>query len=42
MSDFLIAFMVVGGCSALAGIVYLRLPADAGTNVSGHRPPGRG
>ena len=35
--NFQIAFFAVGGLSALAGIVYLRLPADAGSNVSGHR-----
>ena len=35
--DFQIAFFVVGGISALAGLIYLRLPADAGSNVSGHR-----
>ena len=35
--DFQIAFFVVGGLSALAGLIYLRLPADAGNNVSGHR-----
>ena len=35
--DFQIAFFVVGGLSALAGAIYVRLPADAGSNVSGHR-----
>jgi len=35
--DFQIAFFVVGGLSALAGLVYWRLPADAGHNVSGHK-----
>jgi EmrB/QacA subfamily drug resistance transporter len=35
--DFQIAFFAVGGLSALAGIVYFRLPAEAGNNVSGHR-----
>ncbi len=35
--DFQIAFFVVGGLSALAGLIYFRLPADAGSNVSGHR-----
>jgi EmrB/QacA subfamily drug resistance transporter len=35
--DFQIAFFVVGGLSALAGAIYIRLPADAGSNVSGHR-----
>jgi EmrB/QacA subfamily drug resistance transporter len=37
MLNFQIAFFTVGGLSALAGLVYFRLPADAGTNVSGHR-----
>lgn len=36
--DFQLAFFVVGGISALAGIIYWRLPPDAGSNVSGHRP----
>ena len=35
--DFQIAFFVVGGLSALAAFVYWRLPADAGSNVSGHK-----
>ncbi|WIY53798.1 MFS transporter [Devosia sp. YIM 151766] len=35
--DFQIAFFAVGGLSALAGLVYMRLPPDAGSNVSGHR-----
>lgn len=35
--DFQIAFFAVGGLSALAGLVFVRLPADAGNNVSGHR-----
>lgn len=35
--DFQIAFFAVGGLSALAGLIYFRLPADAGNNVSGHR-----
>ena len=35
--DFQIAFFVVGGFSALATAIYFRLPADAGSNVSGHR-----
>jgi EmrB/QacA subfamily drug resistance transporter len=34
--DFQVAFFVVGGLSACAGIIYLLLPADAGSNVSGH------
>lgn len=35
--DFQIAFFVVGGLSALAGLIYWRLPADAGHDVSGHK-----
>jgi EmrB/QacA subfamily drug resistance transporter len=35
--DFRIAFFTVGGLSALAGFVYFALPANAGSNVSGHR-----
>jgi MFS family permease len=35
--DFQTAFFVVGGLSMLAGLIYLRLPADAGSNVSGHQ-----
>ena len=35
--DFRIAFFTVGGLSALAGIIYFRLPANAGSHVSGHR-----
>lgn len=35
--DFQIAFFVVGGLSALAGLIYFRLPPDAGNNVSGHQ-----
>ncbi|MCR6673110.1 MFS transporter [Devosia ginsengisoli] len=35
--DFQIAFFVVGGLSACASLIYFRLPADAGSNVSGHR-----
>lgn len=34
--DFQIAFVVVGVLSALASSIYFRLPADAGSNVSGH------
>ncbi|KFC67365.1 MFS permease [Devosia sp. LC5] len=34
--DFQLAFVVVGVLSAFASIVYFRLPADAGSNVSGH------
>jgi len=35
--DFQTAFFVVGALSALSGIIYLRLPADAGSDISGHR-----
>ena len=35
--DFQIAFFVVGGLSMLASVIYFRLPADAGNNVSGHK-----
>ncbi|MEO9297872.1 MFS transporter [Devosia alba] len=35
--DFQIAFFVVGGMSALAAFIYWRLPAEAGSNVSGHK-----
>ena len=35
--DFQIAFFVVGGLSALAAFIFWRLPADAGSNVSGHK-----
>lgn len=35
--NFQIAFFIVGGLSALAGVVYFRLPHDAGNNVSGHK-----
>ncbi|WP_375597789.1 MFS transporter [Devosia sp. Naph2] len=35
--NFQIAFFAVGGMSALASIIYFRLPHDAGNNVSGHR-----
>jgi len=35
--NFQIAFFTVGGMSALAGIIYFRLPHDAGNNVSGHK-----
>lgn len=35
--DFQHGFFVVGGLSMLAAITYFRLPADAGSNVSGHQ-----
>jgi len=34
--NFQIAFFTVGGLSALAGLIFFRLPHDAGSNVSGH------
>jgi hypothetical protein len=37
LSDFHVAFFIVAGISALASITFLRLPADAGSAVSGHR-----
>jgi MFS family permease len=37
LSDFHIAFWIVGTVSAAAGLIFLRLPADAGKEVSGHR-----
>ena len=36
LADFQIAFFAVGGLSALASLVYFTLPAQAGSNVSGH------
>jgi len=36
--DFQVAFFVVGTLSAIASIVYFRLPRDAGSDVSGHKP----
>ncbi|NMA98780.1 MAG: MFS transporter [Phyllobacteriaceae bacterium] len=35
--NFQIAFVVVGVASALASLVYFLMPANAGSNVSGHR-----
>lgn len=37
LEDFHVAFLVVAGIAALAAIVFVRLPADAGAAVSGHR-----
>ncbi|KKC39715.1 major facilitator transporter [Devosia epidermidihirudinis] len=39
LGDFQTAFIVVGLLSAAAGVIYFRLPADAGSLVSGHRVP---
>ncbi len=41
VSDFAPAFLVVGAISALSIVVFRRLAADAGTEVSGHRPEPR-
>ncbi|MFT3974336.1 MAG: MFS transporter [Amaricoccus sp.] len=38
LEDFHAAFLVVGVITSLAAVVFLRLPADAGAAVSGHRP----
>ena len=35
-ADFEPAFLAVGLAAALSGLIYLRLPADAGAEVSGH------
>lgn len=37
-ADFSVAFLGVGAIAALAAIAFARLPADAGSEVSGHRP----
>lgn len=37
VEDFHVAFLVVAAVSALAAIVFFRLPGDAGAAVSGHR-----
>jgi len=37
-ADFPPAFLVIAGISALSAFLYARLPADAGSGVSGHRP----
>jgi EmrB/QacA subfamily drug resistance transporter len=34
--DFVPAFLAVGACAGLSALAYLRLPADAGAEVSGH------
>jgi len=41
-ADFHSAFLIMGTLAALALIDPLRLPADAGAQVSGHRPRGTG
>jgi hypothetical protein len=37
LRDFHIAFLVVAVVSALSAFTFIRLPADAGAAVSGHR-----
>ena len=37
-TDFLPAFLAVGVCAMLSALAYLRLPGDAGAEVSGHVP----
>ncbi len=37
-ADFAPTFLIVGGLSALAALVFARLPADAGAEVSGRAP----
>jgi MFS family permease len=36
--DFVPAFLLIGGCALLSGAAYLRLPHDAGAEVSGNLP----
>ncbi len=38
-TDFVPAFLTVGVCAALSCLAYVRLPADAGAEVSGHVSP---
>lgn len=37
-SDFWPAFLIVGAISAASAILFAKLPADAGAEMSGHRP----
>ncbi|MDB5529499.1 MAG: permease, partial [Devosia sp.] len=37
LMDFHVAFWIVGAISASAAFVFIRLPADAGKEVSGHK-----
>lgn len=37
--DFAPAFLAVAAISALSALVFVRLPADAGAEISGHRQP---
>ena len=41
-SDFIFPFLLVGAISASSLVVFWRLPADAGNEVSGHRRPAAG
>ena len=42
LEDFHFAWFVVAGVSLLSAVPFLRLPPDAGSDVSGHRArPGR-
>jgi EmrB/QacA subfamily drug resistance transporter len=38
LADFHIAWFVVAGISAISALFFFRLPPDAGSDVSGHRP----
>ena len=38
LADFRLAFFVVGLIAIAASALFLRLDADAGAEVSGHRP----
>jgi EmrB/QacA subfamily drug resistance transporter len=38
-ADFVPAFLAVGLCAALSALAYLRLPPEAGAEVSGHAVP---
>jgi EmrB/QacA subfamily drug resistance transporter len=38
LADFHLAFLVVGAVALAASALFLRLPTDAGAEVSGHRP----
>ena len=42
LADFHVAFVAVALVASLAAICFLRLPADAGATVSGHRRLARG
>jgi EmrB/QacA subfamily drug resistance transporter len=40
--DFAASFLVAGAVAALSALAFVRLPPDAGAEISGQRPPGRG